>query len=109
MAKQQNMPDDLYRIRHSLAHIMAEAVTERYTDARPTIGPPIENGFYYDFYVDKPFTPEDLQALEARMKEIVKSKVDFTCREVSEEEAKRCFALQSFQAGADPGACHGCR
>jgi threonyl-tRNA synthetase len=97
MAKQQNMPDDLYRIRHSLAHIMAEAVTERYTDAKPTIGPPIENGFYYDFYVDKPFTSEDLQAFEARMKEIVKSKVDFTCREVSEEEAKKRFAANPFK------------
>jgi threonyl-tRNA synthetase len=97
MAEQQNMPDDLYRIRHSLAHIMAEAVTERYTDAKPTIGPPIENGFYYDFYVGKPFTPEDLQAFEARMKEIVKSKVDFTCREVSEEEAEKRFAANPFK------------
>ena len=97
MAKQQNMPEDLYRIRHSLAHIMAEAVIERYPEAKPTIGPPVENGFYYDFYVDKPFTPEDLQAFEARMKEIVKSKQDFTRREVSEDEAKKLFAANPFK------------
>jgi threonyl-tRNA synthetase len=97
MAKQQNMPEDLYRIRHSLAHIMAEAVIERYPDAKPTIGPPVENGFYYDFYVDKPFTPEDLQAFETRMKEIVKHKVDFTRREVSEEEAEKLFAANPFK------------
>lgn len=97
MAKQQNMPEDLYRIRHSLAHIMAEAVIERYPDAKPTIGPPVENGFYYDFFVDKPFTPEDLQAFETRMKEIVKHKVDFTRREVSEEEAEKLFAANPFK------------
>src|SRR5258708_2845188 len=97
MAKQQNMADDLYRVRHSLAHIMAEAVLERYPDAKPTIGPPVENGFYYDFYVDKPFTPEDLEAFEARMREIVKGNHEFSCREVSEGEARELFGNNPFK------------
>ncbi len=82
MAKQHNMPEQLYKLRHSLAHIMAQAVTERYPDAKPTIGPPVENGFYYDFQVAQPFTPEDLEAFEARMKEIVQKNVSFTRREL---------------------------
>ena len=87
MAKQHNMPEDLYKIRHSQAHIMAESVLERFPEAKPTIGPPVENGFYYDFFVEKPFTPEDMQAFETRMKSIIKSNAKFTRREVSETEA----------------------
>ncbi len=97
MARQNNMPEDLYRIRHSLAHIMAEAVLERFPDAKPTIGPPVENGFYYDFQVDKPFTPEDMEAFESRMKEIVKSNPAFSRREVSQTEALQIFAANPFK------------
>ncbi|MCL4505876.1 MAG: threonine--tRNA ligase [Chloroflexi bacterium] len=97
MAKQHNMPEDLFRVRHSLAHIMAEAVIERYPDAKPTIGPPVENGFYYDFAVDKPFTPEDLDAFETRMKQIVKGNHEFKRREVSEGEARQVFAANPYK------------
>ena len=58
-------------IRHDAAHVMAEAVRELYPDAQVTIGPAIENGFYYDFHRAEPFTPEDLDAIEQRMHEIV--------------------------------------
>ncbi|MGQ9902809.1 MAG: threonine--tRNA ligase [Anaerolineae bacterium] len=97
MPKQHTMSEQLFKIRHSLAHIMAQAVTERYPDARPTIGPPIENGFYYDFAVPQPFTPEDLEAFERRMKEIIKEDVAFERREVSAEEARRLFANNPFK------------
>ncbi|HEY3289601.1 MAG TPA: threonine--tRNA ligase, partial [Anaerolineae bacterium] len=107
MAKQHNMPDDLYRIRHSLAHIMAEAVIERYPDAKPTIGPPVENGFYYDFQVANPFTPEDMAAFEARMKEIIKSNVEFKRREVSEAEALQLFAANPFKVELIKGLASG--
>ena len=64
-------PEGLELIRHDTAHIMAEAVQALYPDAQVTIGPSIENGFYYDFARDKPFTPDDLIAIEAKMREIV--------------------------------------
>ncbi len=97
MPKQHSMPEQLFKIRHSLAHIMAQAVTERYPDARPTIGPPIDNGFYYDFAVAQPFTPDDLEAFERRMKEIIKKNVVFERREVSADEARRLFANNPFK------------
>ena len=59
-------------LRHDAAHVMAEAVKELYPETQVTIGPSIENGFYYDFARDETFTPEDLEKIEARMKEIVK-------------------------------------
>ena len=65
------MPAQLYKIRHSLAHVMAEAVLAYFPEAKPTIGPPVDNGFYYDFGVPQPFTPEDLQKIEDKMREIV--------------------------------------
>ncbi|MSP84134.1 MAG: threonine--tRNA ligase [Alphaproteobacteria bacterium] len=64
-------PDALELVRHDAAHVLAEAAKELYPDVQVTIGPVIEDGFYYDFARDKPFTPEDLAALEARMREIV--------------------------------------
>lgn len=81
----------LYKIRHSLAHIMAQAVLERFPKGRVAIGPPIEDGFYYDFDLPRPITPDDLSAIEARMKDIIKGDVEFTCREVSAEEALAFF------------------
>jgi prolyl-tRNA editing enzyme YbaK/EbsC (Cys-tRNA(Pro) deacylase) len=95
--KGKQMPLDLYKKRHSLAHVMAEAVMEQFPEAKPTIGPPVESGFYYDFAVPKPFTPEDLQRIEARMKEIVAKDVDFTQREVSEAEARELFQNNPFK------------
>src|SRR3972149_12247822 len=68
----------LYQIRHSAAHIMAQAVMEMFPgEARIAIGPPIENGFYYDFELPRSLTPEDLEAIEKRMREIVASDVPF--------------------------------
>ncbi|RMD80493.1 MAG: threonine--tRNA ligase, partial [Chloroflexi bacterium] len=58
--------DPYYRLRHSLAHVMAQAVLEIFPDAKIAIGPPIENGFYYDFDLPRPLTPEDLTEIEKR-------------------------------------------
>ncbi|MBX3063356.1 MAG: threonine--tRNA ligase [Anaerolineae bacterium] len=87
----------LYRVRHSSAHIMAEAVLDFFPDALIAIGPPIEDGFYYDFGLPRQLTEEDLSKIEARMKEIVKKKVDFVRREVSADEARRIFANQKYK------------
>jgi threonyl-tRNA synthetase len=95
--KGKQMPRSLYKKRHSLAHIMAEAVLDFFPDARPTIGPPVENGFYYDFAVPRPFTPEDLDKIESRMREIVGKNVDFARREVSEAEARELFKDNPFK------------
>ena len=62
---------NLYRIRHSTAHIMAQAVLEMFPDGKITIGPPIENGFYYDFDLPRNLTPEDLEKIEKRMRQII--------------------------------------
>ena len=87
----------LYRIRHSAAHIMAEAVLERFPEARIAIGPPIEDGFYYDFDLPQPPTEEDLQWIENRMKEIIRKNVDFTVREVTPDEARAQFQDQPYK------------
>ncbi|MHB1384490.1 MAG: threonine--tRNA ligase, partial [Bellilinea sp.] len=68
---------ELYRVRHSLAHIMAEAVLEMFPEAKYTIGPPVENGFYYDFDLPRTLTPEDLEKLEKRMRQIIAGRHDF--------------------------------
>ena len=65
-------PEGLEILRHSTAHLLAQAVKELFPDAQVTIGPVIENGFYYDFSFKRPFTPEDLAAIEQRMAEIAK-------------------------------------
>jgi len=75
-------------MRHSAAHVMAQAVQELFPEARLGIGPPVENGFYYDFDVDKPFAPEDLKKIEARMRQIVKQGQAFSRRVVTEDEAR---------------------
>lgn len=78
-------------IRHSTAHLMAHAVKELYPEAQVTIGPSIENGFYYDFSYSRPFTPEDLKAIEARMDEIVKRDVPIVRKEMDRDEAVKFF------------------
>jgi threonyl-tRNA synthetase len=87
----------LYRIRHSSAHIMAQAVLEIFPDGRVAIGPPIEDGFYYDFDLPRALTEEDLAQIEDRMRKIIKGKFAFVRREVSAEEAKKLFADQPFK------------
>src|SRR5277367_2768480 len=74
-------PDALELIRHDAAHVLAEAVQALYPGTQVTIGPSIENGFYYDFARNEPFTPEDLPAIEAKMREIVAANEIFS-REV---------------------------
>jgi threonyl-tRNA synthetase len=78
-------------IRHDAAHVMAEAVQELYPGTQVTIGPVIENGFYYDFARDEPFTPEDLPKIEAKMREIVAHDRPFTCKVVDRKKAKDLF------------------
>ena len=68
-------PEGLEIIRHSTAHLLAHAVKELFPDAQVTIGPVIENGFYYDFSYKRPFTPEDLAAIETRMGEIARREI----------------------------------
>ena len=83
--------DELYKIRHSCAHVMAQAVTEIFPDAQLAIGPPIEDGFYYDFRLPRPLTPDDLADIEERMKRIVKSNAPFEHWYASRDEAVRYF------------------
>ncbi|MGM1059555.1 threonine--tRNA ligase [Saccharothrix sp. Mg75] len=85
-------------IRHSTAHVLAQAVQQQFPEAKLGIGPPVRDGFYYDFQVDKPFTPEDLQALEKRMKAIVKGAQRFNRRVVeSVDAAKAELASEPFK------------
>ncbi|MCR3723082.1 MULTISPECIES: threonine--tRNA ligase [Prauserella salsuginis group] len=85
-------------IRHSAAHVLAQAVQQQFPEAKLGIGPPVKDGFYYDFAVDTPFTPEDLQALEKRMKQIVKGSQQFSRRVVgSIDDAKAELADEPFK------------
>jgi threonyl-tRNA synthetase len=84
-------------IRHSTAHVLAQAVQELFPGTRLGIGPPIENGFYYDFDPERPFTPEDLQALEKKMTEIVRAGQRFSRREISDADAKAELAHEPYK------------
>ena len=83
--------EGLQIIRHSMAHVMAQAVQDIFKDVRIAIGPAIEDGFYYDFDYAKSFTPEDLEKIEVRMKEIIAADYPFQRRELSRDEALRLF------------------
>ena len=107
-AKSERYEDsELYRIRHSAAHVMAQAVVEMFPEAKYTIGPPIENGFYYDFDLPRPLTPEDLQALEKRMRQIIAGRHKFERKVVSADEARQVFKGQPYKleliAGLEQG------
>ena len=99
MALQTERYEDtqLYKIRHSAAHVMAQAVLEIFPDGKVTIGPPVENGFYYDFDLPRNLTPEDLEAIEKRMRQIVQVKHEFKKTVISAEEAKKIFADQPYK------------
>ncbi len=100
MDDQQKQPyedSELYRIRHSAAHVMAQAVLEMFPEAKYTIGPPIENGFYYDFDLPRTLTPEDLAAIEKRMRQIIAAHHKFERQVVSAEEARRIFKDQPYK------------
>ncbi|MBM3981217.1 MAG: threonine--tRNA ligase [Planctomycetes bacterium] len=81
----------LYKLRHSLAHVLAQAVVEKFPQAIPTIGPPIEYGFYYDFDLDVNPTDGDLEWIANRMRQIIKGKHAFKVREVSADEGRAIF------------------
>ena len=83
--------DALYVLRHSSAHVLATAVRQIFPEAGIGFGPPIEDGFYYDFEVPRPFTPEDLERIEAAMKDVVKADQSFSREEVSRDDARKRF------------------
>ncbi|MDP2800573.1 MAG: threonine--tRNA ligase [Phreatobacter sp.] len=87
----RDSPEALELIRHDAAHVMAEAVQRLWPGTQVTIGPVIENGFYYDFFRNEPFTPEDFAAIEAEMRKIIAANRPFTRRVVSRDEAKQIF------------------
>ncbi|GGR09515.1 threonine--tRNA ligase [Streptomyces netropsis] len=91
-------PDGLDVLRHSTAHVLAQAVQQEWPEARLGIGPPIENGFYYDFDVERPFQPEDLERVEQRMKDIIKSGQRFRRREFpSLDDARTELATEPYK------------
>ena len=93
----QNNKEKLEHIRHTLAHLLASAVLETYPDTKPTIGPTVDNGFYYDFEFATPITAEDLKGLEKKMRKILPSWKEMTGHEVSPEEAKKIFANNPYK------------
>jgi threonyl-tRNA synthetase len=92
--KGMNKEEKLHRIRHSMAHVMAEAVVEQFPGTKVAIGPAIDNGFYYDFDLPKPMTNEDLEAVSEKMKEIIRGDHPFQRKVISREEAQRLFTEQ---------------
>ncbi len=106
--------DQLYKIRHSAAHVMAQAVLERFPDAKLAIGPPIDDGFYYDFDLgvardgkSRSFSPDDLEAIEKRMRQIVAGKHEFNYREISLDEARDLFRNQPYKLELVEGLIEG--
>ena len=112
MAKGREVPyteSAIYRIRHSTAHVMAQAVSEMFPGtAKIAIGPPIEDGFYYDFELPRALTPEDLEALERRMREIIAGNHSFQRKVVTAEEARALFADQPYKLELIDGLDAGC-
>ena len=90
-------PDGLAILRHSAAHVLAQAVQELFPDAKLGIGPPVENGFYYDFDVRNPFSPEDLKSIEQRMRRIVQQGQRFARRVVTESDARAELAGEPYK------------
>ena len=97
LAAPQAPGDRLSRMRHSAAHVLAEAVLERFPGAKYAIGPPIDNGFYYDFELPRPLTPEDLAVLERRMRKTVKANVPIEGRQIPKEQARALFSDQPYK------------
>ncbi|MBI5081130.1 MAG: threonine--tRNA ligase, partial [Chloroflexi bacterium] len=88
--KERYEESELYKIRHSAAHVMAQAVMEMFPgQAKIAIGPPIDEGFYYDFDLPRSLTPEDLEVIEKRMRQIIGANHKFVRREVSADDARQ--------------------
>ncbi|GAA1384911.1 threonine--tRNA ligase [Kitasatospora putterlickiae] len=90
-------PDGLDILRHSTAHVMAQAVQQLFPEAKLGIGPPVKDGFYYDFDVEKPFHPDDLKAVEKKMQEIIKRGQRFSRRVVTDEAAREELAGEPYK------------
>ncbi len=90
-------PDGLAVLRHSTAHVLAQAVQRAFPEAKLGIGPPIENGFYYDFDVARPFTPDDFAVLEKHMQDIIKAGQRFSRRVVTESDARTELAAEPYK------------
>ena len=88
--------EGLYILRHSCAHLLAQAVTELFPNAKPTIGPPIDDGFYYDFYMD-PINDEDLKKIEKKMKELVKKNISIIKEEHDNTTLRKMFSKNQFK------------
>ena len=97
MAKEESQLRELDALRHSASHMMAQAVLEIFPDGKLGIGPPIEDGFYYDFDLPRSLTPDDLEGIEARMQEIIGGDHAFEHRDVSPDEAREIFRDQPFK------------
>ena len=98
MAEQEKYEDSqLYRIRHSTAHVMAQAVLELFPDAKYTIGPPVENGFYYDFDLPRTLTPDDLKQIQKKMRKTLSQKHSFEKKVLSADEAREIFKDQPYK------------
>ncbi|OQY48064.1 MAG: threonine--tRNA ligase [Anaerolineaceae bacterium 4572_78] len=106
--------DKLYKMQHSTAHVMAQAVLHFFPEAKLGIGPPIENGFYYDFDLglddddkSRTFTPEDLKKIEKEMKRIINGKHEFTYRELTPDEARQLYKDQPYKLELIEGLVQG--
>ncbi|MBE8158593.1 MAG: threonine--tRNA ligase, partial [Betaproteobacteria bacterium] len=84
-------------IRHDCAHLLAQAAGQLFPDAQPTIGPAIDGGFYYDFFRETPFTPEDLELLEKRMRELAAQKIPLQCEVWTREMAREHYKNSPFK------------
>ncbi len=89
--------EQLFRMRHSAAHVLAEAVLETFPDAKYAIGPPIEHGFYYDFELPRPLAPEDLEEIERRMRASIERDVPIEGQQIAKDEARGIFAGQPYK------------
>jgi threonyl-tRNA synthetase len=114
MKSNQLGKDKLYKLRHSAAHVMAQAVLQLYPEAKLGIGPPIDTGFYYDFDLGKgddnkprTFTPDDLEDIEKRMRQIIAGQHEFVYREVSADQARQIFRDQAYKLELIDGLDHG--
>ena len=103
----ENKPEqyDLDTLRHSCAHLMAQAVQQLYPETQVTIGPVIEDGFFYDFYREEPFVPDDLKKIEKRMKELAKKGPSFTYSKIPTDSPST--STESRTPTRRTTACHG--
>jgi len=96
--KEKYEESHLYKLRHSTAHVMAQAVLDKFPDAKIAIGPAIEDGFYYDFDLPRPLTPEDLDDITARMREIIKGDHTFSKEVVDAQQARESLVSRMNMA-----------